>query len=466
MNTVANIALSPREQRIAAAKNGNPASPRWLISYYVVQIVCQLALLSTALAPGRVFFRTSAFGMSLVALVFTYRASRIPRRHPATVLALVALLILGAEMLNPGTADPLAALATVGMYVAVLSPLVWVPRLALDLSWFRRVVVIIWAFQSASALVGALQVYFPGVFEPAVASILSDSYVSAMQITLASGERILRPSGLSDTPGGAAVAGTYAIILALGLWAERPARWMQILLALSVATGMFVLYVCQVRSLVVMVGISVLATTLVHALRGRIRSVFGISAVAITIAIAAFVAASSVGGDDVTRRMSTLVNSSPTEVYYTNRGIFLEHTLSELLPLYPFGAGLGRWGMAASYFGGQASNSIYVEIQWTGWLLDGGIPLIFTYVLMLVLTVLSAWSMARRHADRTRDLSSWAALLVGYDVGTIALTFNFPVFMASFGMDFWLLNAALFTVVVRDLAWTSPEVATGPDRAA
>ena len=37
--------------------------------------------------------------------------------------------------------------------------------------------------------------------------------------------------------------------------------------------------------------------------------------------------------------------------YQENRGIFLTYTLQELLYEYPFGAGIGRWGMMSAYFG-------------------------------------------------------------------------------------------------------------------
>jgi hypothetical protein len=307
----------------------------------------------------------------------------------------------------------------------------------------------IWAFQSLSAFVGALQVYFPDTFQPAIASTLSDSYISGLKITLANGDRIFRPSGLTDSPGGAAGAGTYTILLSIGLWTNRPKPWFRVVLALSMGIGMFALYLSQIRSLVVMVGISVFAMAAVHALRGRVRNFANISVLVATIAVIAFVAAVSVGGSDVATRLSTLVESSPTEVYYTNRGIFLEHTLTELLPQYPLGAGLARWGLLANYFGGP-SSAIYAEIQWTGWLLDGGVLLMGIYAAMLVVTIRGVWRLARGSQNgEAASCASWAVMLVGYDLGTIALTFNFPVFMSSFGMDFWLLNAAILAVVAQ-----------------
>ena len=59
-----------------------------------------------------------------------------------------------------------------------------------------------------------------------------------------------------------------------------------------------------------------------------------------------------------------------------------EATVGELLSEFPLGAGVGRWGMMNVYFGNPAAfraAPIYVEIQLTGWLIDGGIPMWLLY---------------------------------------------------------------------------------------
>ena len=450
------VATSNRAERTVQQLKRPPlhlrqASPRWLVYYYAVQIVCQLALLTGWFSGVRAALRAGTFGISLVVLAITAGRSS-GRRQPAASLAIIAVTIVFLEAFNPQTSSALSALATVAQYIAILGPLLWVPRLALDISWFRRIVFILWAFQSSSAIVGTLQVYFPGVFQPALASVLTESNLSGLHITLSNGEQILRPTGLTDSPGGAAGAGMYAILLALGLWTDKPKLWLRVLLAVSIGNGMFVLYICQIRSLVVMVVIAVLITASIHALRGRIRVLAGTSSIFSAIAFATFLAATSVGGEDVTRRLSSLTDASPTQVYYSNRGIFLEHTITQLLPQYPFGAGLGRWGTLAGYFGGDASSFIYVEIQWTGWLLDGGVLLVLAYSAMLATTLWGVLKIARSSFEGDENgLVGWAATLIGYDIGTIALTFNYPVFNSGFGTDFWLLNSALIAVAAKSL---------------
>ncbi len=134
--------------------------------------------------------------------------------------------------------------------------------------------------------------------------------------------------------------------------------------------------------------------------------------------------------------------------------IFTRHVLPsfpELLPQYPFGAGLGRWGMINQYFGDNSDpkrKSIYVEIMWTGWLLDGGVPLIAAYVAALALAFITA---IRITLIRGSDLWLAGALLVAYNVGALAATFVSPFFMAQGGMELWLLNAALFAAARGEL---------------
>jgi hypothetical protein len=154
------------------------------------------------------------------------------------------------------------------------------------------------------------------------------------------------------------------------------------------------------------------------------------------------------GGASVASRVLSLVDTPVGELYYRNRGRFLEYTVRELVPEYPLGAGLGRWGMTNSYFGDNSDPdraAIWVEIQWTGWLLDGGIPLIVAYLAVLGLTFRYAWRLAWVGGSAGRDeIWFWSALVVGYNVGALALTFSYPVFMSQQGLELWLLNGALF----------------------
>ena len=79
------------------------------------------------------------------------------------------------------------------------------------------------------------------------------------------------------------------------------------------------------------------------------------------------------------------------------------YTLSELLYEFPLGAGLGRWGMMQVYFGDPTlwqAPPIHVEIQPTGWLLDGGVPMWLLYGGALVMALRTRYRVAV-HASAT-----------------------------------------------------------------
>src|SRR6202008_4406825 len=95
-------------------------------------------------------------------------------------------------------------------------------------------------------------------------------------------------------------------------------------------------------------------------------------------------AAMSLAGPSVARRVASLTAARPGAGYYQERGHFLFDAFTRMLPEAPFGRGLGHWGMMSSYFGGGGDgHSVWVEIQWAGWIVDGGAPLAILYCLSL-----------------------------------------------------------------------------------
>jgi hypothetical protein len=155
-------------------------------------------------------------------------------------------------------------------------------------------------------------------------------------------------------------------------------------------------------------------------------------------------------GDTVVNRLETLTADDPRQVYYRNRGIFLEYTVNELIPQFPLGAGLGRWGMINTYLGNNADperGPLWAEIQLTGWVYDGGVLMIALYALALLLAMRQAvWIAVKAPFS---PLWIWAAILFAYDVGALAMTFSYPVFIGQAGMEFWLFNAALVSSAVQ-----------------
>jgi hypothetical protein len=396
---------------------------------------------------ARIVVRSAAFGSSLLLLGLI--ASRGPK-HPAWRWAIASLLLVGLGIFHPTTNTVLAGMAQLGLYTAIIAPLFWTSRLHVPFSTLRRVLLILWGFHTLSAVFGVLQVYYPGRFLPNVSAVLANSeYVDGLMITLASGDRVFRPMGLTDIPGGAASAGFLAILFGVGFFLTD--RWwpLRVAAAGSMVIGLFCIYLSQVRSILVLVAISLVIFVLVLWKRGELGRFLGIALLVPACVFLSFTWAAAIGGDSVNERLATLVEYRPGTVYYMNRGHYLETTITDLLPMYPFGAGLGRWGMMNFYFGDNnnpARAPIWVEIQLTAWLLDGGLPLIVCYSAAVLLACWTAWRLATSTAHR--ELGSWAALILGYNVGAVALTFNYPVFIGQGGMEFWFLNGCLFAASV------------------
>ena len=148
---------------------------------------------------------------------------------PAVKPAKFVLAIVALAFFNPTGNTLAASAAQIAMYVAILGPLFWVPRLSIDISNLRRVLLMIWIFQSISAVVGILQVYFPGHFAPAISTIILNqgrAYVKGLQYQNAYGQLVFRAMGLSDIPGGAGSAGFYAALFGAAFmltWRKWPA---------------------------------------------------------------------------------------------------------------------------------------------------------------------------------------------------------------------------------------------------
>jgi len=167
--------------------------------------------------------------------------------------------------------------------------------------------------------------------------------------------------------------------------------------------------------------------------------------IVVALVVVSFVWAVSRGGDVVTKRLATFVEEPAGKVYYSNRGHFLDETVNVLLPKYPLGAGLGRWGMMCYYFGDKDDpehGEIWAEIQWTGWVLDGGVPLVLLYCAAMGAAFVVAGRVALSRSSGALGLMG--AMVFAYDVGALAMTFNYPLFIGQSGLEFWILNACLF----------------------
>jgi len=246
---------APAPQFSPIATRALPRQTNWIQWFVISQIVCQLFLLTNiTTGPFRAVVRIVAFSISLFFLIFLRGASR---SHPATKPALFVIAIVALSLFNPGTDSVVSGLAQIAMYVAILSPLFWMPRMTLDSRMLRAVLLTLWSFYSLSAFAGILQVYYPGRFQPNLSAQVAArgvGYVKSLRFKLPTGQTAFRPMGLTDMPGGASTAGFYAVLLGLGfLMTERRFLYRCIFMA-SMFLGMTCLYLSQVRSILVMLA--------------------------------------------------------------------------------------------------------------------------------------------------------------------------------------------------------------------
>jgi len=257
--------------------------------------------------------------------------------------------------------------------------------------------------------------------------------------------RIVRPPGLSDQPGGAALTGALAVVLGVGLslTARRPT-----LVALtlgSAAVGLAAIYLTQVRSLLLMSmgALAVIAAVVFR--RGQVRVAGRIAATAAILIVGSFLWARSLGGEAVEERFVGITREGAVRTYQENRGGFVAQTFGELLDEYPLGAGVGRWGMMNVYFGDRSNLDappIHVEIQITGWLLDGGMPMWLLYGGAVVVALLSAYRLTQQQISR--ELAELATVVFGLQVLIVGFGWAGPVFNTQLGLLFWFVSSALY----------------------
>jgi hypothetical protein len=362
------------------------------------------------------------------------------------------LALLSLNLLHP-TAHPMAGAAQIVFQLSIAAPALWMTRSVRSAAKLERLLWILFASSAASSTLGLLQVYYPDTFLPREFSSLgleiNPNLVSSLTYRGAEGRAIVRPPGLSDMPGGAAVAAmqTMALGVLLAFRSGTPVALRAGCLSLA-GVGMTALLLTQVRSLALIAGGSVGLFAILRMRQGRaaaglVSLVFGGGLVA-----AAFVWAVTVGGQSLSDRFVGLFDDGVVQTFQDERGSFLTYTVSELLFEYPFGAGLGRWGMMQVLFGDGSmwqAPPIHVEIQPTGWLLDGGLPL---WVVMAgaIAAGLRASYVVAVHGDGSLQESATAVLCL--QLMLLAICFTGPAFNTQLGIQFWALTAALWGPIV------------------
>lgn len=421
---------------------GSPEDERRLYQFLALQFVCQAALMVERFSSLRFGLRVATFASSLAMIALL--SHKPMRAHPICRLAIVFLGVMVTGVAHPET-NMLSGIAHWILSVSIWAPLFWVGRLSLSAKACWKAMMMMWGFHVAGSVMGVLQTYYPERFAPSAEFIKQTmgGYIDATWITLADGRRIQRPFGLSDTPGGAASSGMFAVILGLVLLMSSTKLLVRICASVGLLAGMFCIYVCQIRSIMVITLLSAAALVFLQFWQGKLNRVAGLLLLIPAIGAAGIAWSNAVGGEETIARMRTLTEASPTSVYYKNRGHFLETSVTEEVPKYPIGGGLGRYGMMYAYFGDKRLRSFHAELQFVAWVYDGGLLLSLMGYGAVIGTCLVTLRLAtQRNVDPL--VNECALIVTALNVGMVAVTFNYPLFNGQGGLMFWLLNAVVF----------------------
>lgn len=451
MNTLATIANGTG---VSSAAHAPARSARWSFPEFFV--ISQTAIPALLYLPGsqalRLPIRIASFAISFAALLWwagMVHAKIRPHRAQPWILGAMAYIVV--MFFHPLTASTYVGIAQFVLYLSVMAPIFWAGTFVRTPEHLARLMALLLICNGLNALVGVLQVYDPGRWmPPEMSRIMSESRYGFGTVTYhgPDGRLIVRPPGLFDTPGAVAGPGMYAALLGLVFASSAIAWWKRIAALGASFAGIAAIYLSQVRvSLVVSILMFATYFSVLMVQQRKSRAVvFG--GIAGGMVVATFLFALMLGGESIAERTFTLFAQDPVTLYSASRGGQLSYTFGELLQRYPLGAGLGRWGMIAVYFGtGEVSGAepLWVEIQVAGWAIDGGIALLVLSLGALAVTLANEAQIARTDADAR--IRACAAVVLAANLGTAALIFTFTPFVTQIGLQFWFLAGALHGLV-------------------
>jgi hypothetical protein len=389
---------------------------------------------------------------SLGALVYYFRRPTGEPLYGSAKWLVASLFVLGLNLAH-ATTHSAAGVAQGIFQLSIMAPALWMTRAVRSEVKLTRLLWIVFASSALSSVVGLLQVYYPDRFLPpefsALGREMNPDLVSSLTYRGADGREIVRPPGLSDLPGGAAVAAMLTMTLGVVTAFRQNTTVVVRAGCLSLAAvGMTALLLTQVRSLTLAAAASVGVFALLRLRQGRAAAGAASLALGAALVTGAYIWAVAVGGDSLAARFTGLLDDGVVNTFREERGSFLTYTLSELLFEYPFGAGIGRWGMMHVYFGDGTmweAPPIHVEIQPTGWLLDGGVPLWIAMVAALAAGLRASYLVAV-HGDGSVQESGTAILCL--QITLLAICLSGPAFNTQLGIQFWALTAALWGPVL------------------
>lgn len=425
-----------------------------------VFVISQTALPALLYLPGtqgmRLSLRFSAFAISLAAFGWWQLQADDRRRHPSQPWVVGAMVLLGLMLFHPTTASIVGGLAHMMVYFAVIAPFFWAPFFVRTPEHLARLLALLLICSGINSAVGVLQVYDPDRWMPVELSrVITESSIGLGPVTYVGpeGRVIIRPPGLFDTPGAVAGPAMFAALLGVVFGLSALPWWQRAGAFMASGAGVAAIYLSQVRVSFVVLLLMVAVYTSVLVRQGRASKATTFGTMAAGLLFGSFMLAVALGGDSVVARFTTLFSEDPMSVYYRARGVQLDHTLSEMMFEYPFGAGLARWGMAAGYFGTRTLPGLWAEIQVTGWVIDGGFLMVILYGGALVVNAITELRLSGR-TDYPR-VAACAAVVLAVNVGVAVMVISFTPFVSQVGIQYWFLVGALHGVAGSYRLWSA-----------
>ena len=432
--------------RPSARAAGESVAPWGFLEIFVIlQVLAPAILYLPGTQPLRVPIRMLPFALSIAGLIYVFRATRDPRPHPAWFMLLAIVGYLTLMVLHPNTNSFLAGVAQVGLYVSVMAPVFWAPYLVRNTQQVFRVLTIILICNGINAGVGVLQVVNPDRFLPAEYSSIVESIGGPVGYVTDDGKQVVRPPGLSDSPGAVCGPATSAALLGFVALTLRIPWHFKVLAGAFAALGVAAIFLSHVRTNILILGGMAIAYIIVLFVQRETGRALLTAMVGFGLSFGAFVMAVGIGGSAVVDRFVTLVSDDPATVYYASgRGYMLQRDTSRYLEDHPLGAGLGRWGMMRYYFGNQdnpRSPSLWAELQWPAWALDGGWVLLLLYQGVVLRQLWYEWSLITYRRDVV--LRRIAGVVFAVNLGTVALIFGYTPFTNQVGLMYWFMAGLL-----------------------
>ena len=357
----------------------------WLELAVMSQTLFSSLLFVPGISKARTAIRVAAYLVAPLAWFFVARRDRTPPgadSFPARPWLIFSAVWLVLEVMHPNSHTLVSAAAQAALYIAILSPALWAPAALVTRRQIVRLMAILFICNALSTVVGIGQVFRPATFNPPDMPALKNIYGGQnLMYETDDGRVIMRPAGLTDTPGSAALAGVTAALVGF-CWALRPIAFWKRLASLGAAfLGIAVIYFTHVRMALVMLAFCLMALIGLFVLQRNWRQAALLTAGAVFSFAGALLWAIRSLGSSVAERFGTLVRGDPVNLYSQNRAAFVNQAFDSLIWDYPLGAGMGWWGMTHAYFGNMSiKTDIWVEVMWQAWIRDGGLPLLVGYV--------------------------------------------------------------------------------------